>query len=311
MTNCCARLSKVYMITTNLLFACLGIAFIAFGLIGMQDKFMGATLFPANTFKLLAILGAVICIASIFGIIGAYVKKNMITYVYMVIIIGALVFQVMIGIKIYQKAANSSQYLIDIWPKSTISYRYNLQEQFDCCGFQTVIDKFVESDVCKDASNSIDVKYPCAPKLQNYIKVTFGKLYLVLFAALALELLAMSNAITLLCSGPITDDDEEDERRKRRKSGIRLDDMSVDTPTTVGSYQQEEQKNYYAGGATTTTNTGNGTQNTYTNHEEPNRNNRYDSYDMYRHNNNSNSYSDNYNGNTINNNRHGNGTAYY
>lgn len=136
------------MITTNLLFACLGIAFIAFGLIGMQDKFMGATLFPGNTFKrksflilfkkkyshclkkkVLAILGAVICIASIFGIIGTYVKKNMITYVYMVIIIGALVFQVMIGIKIYQKAANSSQYLIDIWPKSSTSYRYNLQEQ--------------------------------------------------------------------------------------------------------------------------------------------------------------------------------------
>lgn len=39
------------MIATNLLFACLGLAFIAFGLIGMQDKFAGATLFPDNTFK--------------------------------------------------------------------------------------------------------------------------------------------------------------------------------------------------------------------------------------------------------------------
>jgi hypothetical protein len=45
------RLSKVYMITTNSLFACLGLAFIAFGLIGVQDKFAGATLFPDNTFE--------------------------------------------------------------------------------------------------------------------------------------------------------------------------------------------------------------------------------------------------------------------
>lgn len=138
------------MITTNFLFACLGLAFIAFGLIGMKDKFLGATLFPGNTFKrkvsslsfliynyltffffkiVLAILGAVICVASIFGMIGAYVKKNMITYVYMIIIIGALIFQVMIGIKIYQKAANPNQYLTDIWPKSSSRYRLNLQEQ--------------------------------------------------------------------------------------------------------------------------------------------------------------------------------------
>jgi hypothetical protein len=100
----------------------------------------------------------------------------------------------------------------------------------------------------------------------------------------------MSNAITLLCAGSDMND-EEDERRKRRKSGIRLDDMTVDTPTILVG--QDEQKHYYAGGI-----------------DDPkNRNNRYDSYDMYRHDNNSNQYSDHYNSNTINNNRHGNGAA--
>jgi hypothetical protein len=39
------------MITTNLLFACLGVAFIALGLIGMKDGFVGATLFPGNVFQ--------------------------------------------------------------------------------------------------------------------------------------------------------------------------------------------------------------------------------------------------------------------
>lgn len=170
------------------------------------------------------------------------------------------------------------------------------------------MDNFVLTDQCQPNSSSTNVEPPCAPELQNYVKSTFGKLYLVIFAALALELLAMSNAITLLCSGPVSDFDhaEEEERRKRRKSGIRLDDMSGDT---LGSYQQEEQKNYYAAGG------GGAKPNAYNNPDEPSRNNRYDSYDMYRHNNNSNTYSDNYNSNTINNNRHGNGNsqgpAYY
>ncbi|KAK4519901.1 acyl-CoA-binding protein (ACBP)/diazepam binding inhibitor (DBI)/endozepine (EP) [Mucor velutinosus] len=293
MTTCCARLSKVYMITTNLLFACLGVAFIALGVIGMKDGFSGATLFPNNIFKYLAILGGVICVAAIVGIIGAYIRKSVVTYIYMIIIIGALVFQVIIGIRIYQAAANAAKYLSDIWPTASASYRLNLQNQFYCCGYQTIMDGVVASDTCQPTSSLTSNLPPCAPALQGFVKSTFGKVYLAVFAALALELLAMSNAITLLCTGSHTDQDEEDERRKRRKSGIRLDDMTVDTPTTLVG--QEEPK-YFAYGT-----------------EDVNRNNRYDSYDMYRHNNNSNHYSDNYNGNTITNNRHGNGNggAYY
>jgi hypothetical protein len=110
-------------------------------------------------------------------------------------------------------------------------------------------------------------------------------MYYAVFAALALELLALTNAITMICSGHVNSPEEE-ERRKHRKSGIRLDDMTADTPTTlVGS----EEYKYF------------------TNNEE--RNNRYDSYDMYRHNNHSNNYSDTYNGHTLNNNRHGNGNG--
>ncbi|CEP08080.1 hypothetical protein [Parasitella parasitica] len=295
MTTCCARLSKVYMITTNLLYACLGVAFIALGLIGMRDGFSGATLFPENVFKYLAILGAIICVASIVGIIGAYIRKTTVTYLYMIIIIGALVFQVLIGIRVYQKAANAAHYLSDLWPVASASYRLNLQNQFSCCGYQTIIDNYVESDTCQPTASLTSKLPPCAPALQSFVKSTFGKVYLAIFAALALELLAMSNAITLLCTGSHVDQDEEDDRRKRRKSGIRLDDMTVDTPTTLVG--QEEPK-YYA----------------YSNNQEDmNQSNRYDSYDMYRHTNSPNHYSDNHNANTFNNSRlaNGNGGAYY
>lgn len=39
------------MLTTNLLVACLGVAFIAFGVIGYRDGFKGAILFPPLIFK--------------------------------------------------------------------------------------------------------------------------------------------------------------------------------------------------------------------------------------------------------------------
>lgn len=77
----------------------------------------------------LAILGAVICVAAIVGIIGAYIRRSVVTYIYMIIIIGALVFQVLIGIRVYQKAANAAKYLSDIWPTAPASYRLNLQNQ--------------------------------------------------------------------------------------------------------------------------------------------------------------------------------------
>jgi hypothetical protein len=77
----------------------------------------------------LAILGAVIIVAAIFGIIGAFVRKTMVTYLYMFIIICALVFQVIIGVRVYQKAANAAQYLNGLWPAASINYRANLQNQ--------------------------------------------------------------------------------------------------------------------------------------------------------------------------------------
>ncbi|KAI8059423.1 Tetraspanin family-domain-containing protein [Gilbertella persicaria] len=292
MSTCCARLSKVYMVFTNLLFAFVGIAFIAFGLIGIKNGFNGATLFPENIFKYFAILGAIICIASLFGIIGAYVRKNFITIIYLIVIVAALILQVLIGIRIYQKAANTLQYLSDLWPSSSFMYRLELQNEFNCCGYQTTTDNVALSDTCQATVTTLNALPPCATILATFIKTTFNKVYLAVFVGLALELLAICNAITLLCSNGSSFDDEE-ERRKRRKSGIRLDDMTADSPTTLVGYQADEQKQYYAGGNT----------NTYS--QEPVRDNRYDSYDIYRQNQQANHYNEGYN-----NRPYGNG-AYY
>ncbi|KAI8993709.1 Tetraspanin family-domain-containing protein [Pilobolus umbonatus] len=278
MAACCARLSKVYMITTNLLFLCLGLAFVAFGLIGYKNGFKGTILFPENIFQMIAILGGMICVAAILGIMGAYVKKHIIVYIYMIIVLCTLVFQVVIGVMVYRRAANSSHYMYETWPKSSLKYRSTIQEQFECCGYQTVTP-----DTCQPSLESVIVR-PCASIIQAFMKSNLRKLYLVVFAALAVQLLAMSNSITMLCSS--SDVDEESERRKRRKSGIKLDDMSVDTPTTaVGSFTNfpqhtDEQKNYYAEGVTSRND-----YNSYNNNGSNDSNrHRYENHDMYRQN---------------------------
>lgn len=95
----------------------------------MQRKWLILRCIIIYLHLVLSILGGVICVASILGIIGAYVRKTIITYVYLFIIICALVFQIIIGVRIYSQAANASHYLSLLWPSSSNSYRANLQNQ--------------------------------------------------------------------------------------------------------------------------------------------------------------------------------------
>ncbi|KAI7873914.1 hypothetical protein K492DRAFT_154444 [Lichtheimia hyalospora FSU 10163] len=269
--TCCARLSKLYMLTTNLLVACLGVAFIAFGVIGFRDGFKGAILFPPLIFKLIAILGAIIVLAALLGIAGAFKHRKGIIVVYMIIVVIALVFQVVIGVKVYQKGANTASYLAPLWSTGTNSFRETLQSEFECCGYNNAMDQPAITDTCNPSSGQISTQPPCYDTLNQYAHMCFTRVYLVLFAALAVELLALTNGITILCTRAIHGDPEqEEERRRRRKSGIRLDDMSPDTPTTAGSHNQ--YGNYYQGGM-------------YEDKYQVEGDSRYDSYDIYKQNN--------------------------
>jgi hypothetical protein len=51
----------------------------------------------------------------------------------------------------------------------------------------------------------INATQSCATVLQSFVSKNFSKMYYVLFAAVSFQLLAMSNAITMVCAG--TDDD--------------------------------------------------------------------------------------------------------
>ncbi|KAI9484842.1 Tetraspanin family-domain-containing protein [Zychaea mexicana] len=264
--TCCARLSKWYMITTNLLFACLGIAYIAFGVIGNKDGFKGASLFPESIFKQVAILGAIVIFASILGMVGTFVKRKWILLIYMLIVVVALVYQVVIGIKIYQKGADSPGYVAPLWSQAKESYRASLQNDFSCCGFNNAMDQPAVTDTCNPQSGTISPDPPCYDTLTEYVDMAFMRFYVVLFAALAVEILALTNAITVMCTRSIYGaEEDEDERRRRRKSGIRLDDISPDTPTTAGSHNNysADANNYYGA------------------YKESNAYSQHDSYDAY------------------------------
>ncbi|CAO3624981.1 unnamed protein product [Cunninghamella blakesleeana] len=277
---CCSRLSKVYVVLTNLLFACLGFAYVVFGVFGFQNKFPGAPLFPDIVFKLSAILGAIIIIATLFGFSAAFSKRRGLVYIYLLIILVSLAIQVVIGVKVYQIANNGSQYANTYWADASIKNRSLLQQSFSCCGYSNSNDNPAPTDQCTNTSNTMIL--PCADIIKAYTNNAFQKVYLITFAALAVQLLAVSNAITIICSSQIYGDEHEYERRQQRKSGIRLDDMTVDTPTTAGSYNnfayQQDQKTYYEDGPQ---------YHGYNNHNN----------DMYNHHNNSGySYQHNNNG---------------
>lgn len=67
--------------------------------------------------------------AAILGIIGAFKHRKGVIVVYMIIVVIALVFQVVIGVKVYQKGANTAAYLAPLWSTGTNSFRETLQNE--------------------------------------------------------------------------------------------------------------------------------------------------------------------------------------
>jgi len=228
------------MITTNSLFAALGLSFIIFGLLGYTNKFHGAVLIPDDILKLIIVLGVVILVTSILGLISAYSQRRCIIYVYMVIVAAALILQVTVGVLVYQKGANYNSFVNSMWSSASTQDRLAIQNEFQCCGLTTSMDKPAISSTCNPNAGTAAV--PCAPILTSFVHDSFSKLYLVVFAALAFEVLALTNAITLLCAPSMSG--EERERRMRRKSGIKLEDMSNHSSTMDGSNRGDTYSPY-------------------------------------------------------------------
>ncbi|CAM0136670.1 unnamed protein product [Umbelopsis sp. WA50703] len=148
----------------------------------------------------------------------------------MAIVAVALILQVVVGVMVYQKGANYESFVSTLWASSSNADRLAIQNEFQCCGLTTSADKPALSNTCSPSGNSDP---PCATIVNAFVHDSFSKLYLIVFAALVFEILALTNAITLLCAPNMSE--EERERRRRRKSGIKLEDMSTNSTSMAGS----------------------------------------------------------------------------
>ncbi|SAM06158.1 hypothetical protein [Absidia glauca] len=188
------------------------------------------------------ILGVVILFAAVIGTIGAfYRERKTIHIIYLVVVLIAFVFQIITAVVVYQLTANARIWLSKIWSEETKEYREYAQTKFSCCGFANPLDHPVATSSCSatDSKNSFP---PCFDPLVKFIAHELAIVYIILFSAISIEMLAVCNSITLLCTRMIYSTDAIS-LHKLKKSSATLVDSAID-PSSA-SYDVKTPYHYY------------------------------------------------------------------
>ncbi|KAI7866421.1 Tetraspanin family-domain-containing protein [Spinellus fusiger] len=231
--TCCESISKGYIFTTNFLSACFGCGLIAFGMMGSQHKFDGAFLFPMNILKMINILGIIILFAAAVGTFGAFYRHRQTLHVlYTTIVLIAFVYQVATAGIVYDQAAHTETWLGQTWSDASREYRLYAQDKFDCCGFAHIFDHPVISDTCSLDIN-VNSNPPCYEFIVYFMKKQLSIIYIFLFAALSIELLALSNAVTLLCNRRMEEEDDEEQSSKCSRFFGKKSNIGPDPDSTI------------------------------------------------------------------------------
>ncbi|KAG2219762.1 hypothetical protein INT45_008593 [Circinella minor] len=197
---------------------------IAFSMMSTQHKIQGSILFPVNILKMVNILGLIICFTAVIGLIGAfYQERQAIHILYTTIVIIALIYQISIAVIVYEQAAHTTQWLSQTWSEATQEYRTfaenkvyihtrcfslpnknandvcDLFTKFSCCGYTHAYDHPVPTATCQ-VNDIVNSAPPCYQPLTKFMQHNLQIIYIVLFAAISIEILALCNAITLLCA---------------------------------------------------------------------------------------------------------------
>ncbi|KAI9012019.1 hypothetical protein CLU79DRAFT_770962 [Phycomyces nitens] len=178
-------------------------------MMGIQHRFDGSLLFPVNILKMLNILGIILVFAAAIGIFGAfYPNRQTLHILYTTIVMIAFIYQLATAAIVYDQAVHIEGWLSQVWADSSRDYRLYAQHKFVCCGFAHVFDHPVVTDSC-GLSSTTNSSPPCYGPAIYFIRKQLSVVYILLFAALSIELLALSNAVTLMCNRHIDSDDEE------------------------------------------------------------------------------------------------------
>ncbi|OBZ85922.1 hypothetical protein A0J61_06033 [Choanephora cucurbitarum] len=114
-------------------------------------------------------------------------------------VIAAFIYQISIAVIVYDQAAHISNWLSIVWSSSTREYRLYAQDKFSCCGFATQLDYVVPSNTCT-TEHVLNTLQTCQRPLTVFVQTKLTHIYIALFTSLAIELLALCNTITLLCT---------------------------------------------------------------------------------------------------------------
>ncbi|CAO3680770.1 unnamed protein product [Rhizopus stolonifer] len=213
--SCCQKQSQLYLIFTNFLFFILGCAVVSFGTMAIELKISNAVLIPVNILKsieiitdmsiltyylVISLLGIMLIFTSLIGLLASFCRERKSIHILCTTtVVIAFMYQVSIAAIVYIQAANTSSWLSQTWAEASIDYRSYAQTKFDCCGFTNPLDHPVQSNTCVP-HQVMDSSPPCYGPMNHYIKQELTHIYVALFAGLVIELLALCNSITQLCT---------------------------------------------------------------------------------------------------------------
>ncbi|KAI8072165.1 uncharacterized protein B0P05DRAFT_549150 [Gilbertella persicaria] len=165
-----------------------------------QFKLTDSILYPVNVLKMLSILGLILIFIALIGILGGFYKdRKMIHVLYLTLVVVALIYQISIAVIVYDQAAHVPNWLNEGWTTSTQDYKLYAQKRFNCCGYASAMDHPAPSSACLP-SPTFHALQACQRPLTRFVQTTLSRMYITLFTSLAIELLALCNVITLLCT---------------------------------------------------------------------------------------------------------------
>ncbi|CEP18650.1 hypothetical protein [Parasitella parasitica] len=182
-------------------------------------KITDSILFPVNILKMVTILGLILVFTSL-------------------VVVIAFVYQISIAVIVYDDAAHISNWMSNAWNNSTKDYKLYAQRKFSCCGFSNPKDHSVATNTCfpDDIINSAQ---PCYGLLTAFIRSKLSSMYIALFTSLSIELLALCNVITHLCTSNSKKWEVSPEEQYVRHGNYSADTLVASNSTTMYSKSRQ------------------------------------------------------------------------
>ncbi|RCH97914.1 hypothetical protein CU097_014353 [Rhizopus azygosporus] len=207
-------------------------------------KISVAMLIPINILKMISILGIILVFTSLIGLLGSFYRERRSLHILCTTtVIIAFLYQISIAIMVYNQAAHTTSWLSEAWAESSVDYRLYAQTKLHCCGFTGPSDHPVPSPTCvpHQLTNS---EQPCRDPMNQYMREELTHIYIVLFTSLAIEILALCNSITHLCTMNPTRSWEVSPEHVEQKKFASMNEYNASAATLVNPVYSKYKRQF-------------------------------------------------------------------